>query len=51
MQFSFARAQHRFGAPTLGQHNAEVLAELGVGPDELARLADKGIVGDRMAGT
>jgi len=51
MQFSFARAQHRFGAPTLGQHNAEVLAELGVGPDELARLADEGIVGDRMAGT
>lgn len=50
MQFSFARAQHRFGAPTLGQHNAEVLAELGVGPDELARLADEGIVGDRMAG-
>ena len=28
-EFSFAKAPHRFGPPTLGQHNAEVLAELG----------------------
>jgi len=49
MQFSFAKAAHRFGPPTLGQHNAEVLAELGVGPDELARLEAERIIGDRMA--
>ncbi|GMU77543.1 MAG: CoA transferase [Acidimicrobiia bacterium] len=51
MRFSFAAAPHRFGAPTLGQHNAEVLAELGVGRDELVALAADGIIGDRMAGT
>ena len=50
MRFSFAKASHRFGPPTLGQHNAEVLAELGVGPDELARLESDGIIGDQMAG-
>jgi crotonobetainyl-CoA:carnitine CoA-transferase CaiB-like acyl-CoA transferase len=50
VQFSFARSAHRFGAPTLGQHNAEVLAELGVGPEELERLRADGIVGERMAG-
>lgn len=49
MRFSFARSSHRFGPPTLGQHNAEVLAELGVGPDELARLESDGIIGDQMA--
>lgn len=51
MQFSFARQGHRFGPPTLGQHNAEVLADLGVTADELERLAAEGIIGDRMAGT
>ena len=50
MRFSFAKASHRFGPPTLGQHNAEVLAELGVGPEELARLESEGIIGDQMAG-
>jgi len=49
MQFSFTKVAHRFGPPTLGQHNAEVLAELGVGPEELARLEAEGIIGDRMA--
>jgi crotonobetainyl-CoA:carnitine CoA-transferase CaiB-like acyl-CoA transferase len=32
-------------APTLGQHTAEVLAELGVGPDELARLEAEHVIG------
>jgi len=50
MRFSFAAAPHRFGPPTLGQHNAEVLGELGVGPADLARLEADGIVGTRMAG-
>lgn len=51
MQCSFARQAHRSGPPRLGQHNAEVLADLGVSPAELARLADDRIIGDRMAGT
>ena len=51
MRFSFAKAPQRFGPPTLGQHNAEVLAELGVGADELARLSADRIVGDRIVGT
>jgi crotonobetainyl-CoA:carnitine CoA-transferase CaiB-like acyl-CoA transferase len=32
------------GPPTLGQHTAEVLAELGLGDDDQAALARKGIV-------
>lgn len=31
-------------APALGEHNTEVYGELGLGPDELARLAEKGVV-------
>jgi crotonobetainyl-CoA:carnitine CoA-transferase CaiB-like acyl-CoA transferase len=51
MRFSFAAAPHRSGPPTLGQHNAEVLGALGVGPADLARLEADGIIGTRMAGT
>jgi len=51
MAFSFADAPHRFGAPTLGQHNAEVLAEIGVDPGTLADLEAAGVVGTRMVGT
>jgi crotonobetainyl-CoA:carnitine CoA-transferase CaiB-like acyl-CoA transferase len=51
VQFSFARAAHRFGPPALGQHNAEVLAELGVGPEEMERLRADAVIGDRMVGT
>jgi alpha-methylacyl-CoA racemase len=31
-------------APRLGEHNEAVLAELGIEPDELARLAADGVV-------
>lgn len=51
MRFSFARDAHRGGPPTLGQHNAEVLAELGVGPAERERLEVEGVIGTRMVGT
>ncbi len=37
-------------SPVLGQHNAEVLGELGIGPDELTRLEADGIIGNRPAG-
>jgi crotonobetainyl-CoA:carnitine CoA-transferase CaiB-like acyl-CoA transferase len=37
-------------APTLGQHNYEVLAGLlGIGPVQLQALADAGIIGERLA--
>jgi hypothetical protein len=37
-------------APTLGQHNHEVLeADLGLDDGELERLADAGVVGTRPA--
>lgn len=32
------------GAPTLGQHNAEVLAELGYAPSDIARLRSEGVI-------
>ncbi|MGI8795121.1 MAG: CoA transferase [Acidimicrobiia bacterium] len=34
-------------APMLGQHNDEVLREIGVSDDELARLRAEGVIGDR----
>ncbi|HSO96852.1 MAG TPA: CoA transferase [Acidimicrobiia bacterium] len=48
MRFSFSPAQHRTGAPTMGQHNDEILAELGVSGPDRARLAREGIIGDRL---
>ena len=42
---------HTRPAPTLGQHNAEVLGqELGIGADKLAELEREGVVGTRPAG-
>jgi crotonobetainyl-CoA:carnitine CoA-transferase CaiB-like acyl-CoA transferase len=42
---------HRRPAPTLGQHNHEVLVELlGVGPEEYARLLSTDVIGTRLLG-
>jgi crotonobetainyl-CoA:carnitine CoA-transferase CaiB-like acyl-CoA transferase len=40
---------HRFTAPTLGQHNEEILVgELGLGPDVLQSLRERGLVGEQL---
>ena len=36
-------------APLLGQHNHEVLAELGLTDDEIAELEAEGVIGHRSA--
>ena len=51
--FRFASVERwiRWPAPTLGQHNAEVLQEvLGCTDDELAALEDAKVIGDWPAG-
>jgi crotonobetainyl-CoA:carnitine CoA-transferase CaiB-like acyl-CoA transferase len=50
MRFSFAEHGHRWGPPTLGEHNAAVLSErLGLSPAEIDGLVADGLIGDRMA--
>jgi crotonobetainyl-CoA:carnitine CoA-transferase CaiB-like acyl-CoA transferase len=44
LQFSGAEPRRLALAPRLGEHNAEVFAELGLGPDELARLSEAGVI-------
>jgi crotonobetainyl-CoA:carnitine CoA-transferase CaiB-like acyl-CoA transferase len=39
-----ARAELRFAPPLLGEHTDAVLAELGYGSDDIARLRDDGAV-------
>jgi crotonobetainyl-CoA:carnitine CoA-transferase CaiB-like acyl-CoA transferase len=50
LRFSFGPAPHyRASAPTLGQHNDEILGgELGLSTEELADLREKQIIGERM---
>jgi crotonobetainyl-CoA:carnitine CoA-transferase CaiB-like acyl-CoA transferase len=52
MRFSFTSEQHRAGAPTMGEHNAEILGrELGLSDTDLDRLTRDGVIGDRMPGS
>jgi len=49
VQFSFVSEHHRRGAPTLGEHNHEILTgELGLSDEEVEVLARDGVIGDRM---
>ena len=48
---SWSGPVHRRPAPTLGQHNSEVLGhELGIGADKLAELERESVIGTRPAG-
>ena len=38
----------RRGAPTLGEHNAEVLARIGIEPARLASLTSSGVIGTEI---
>jgi CoA:oxalate CoA-transferase len=44
LRFSGAEPRARALAPALGEHNAEVYAELGLGPEELVALAARDVV-------
>lgn len=44
-RFAGTPAEHRFGAPTLGQHTAEILREAGLDEVEIASLREAGAVG------
>ena len=49
MRFSTSPVQHGRGAPTLGQHNEEVLGgEFGLDPSEIDALRTAGVIGDRL---
>lgn len=39
---------HRMPAPTLGQHNDEVLTELGLTTARIADLRERGVIGERL---
>jgi len=39
----------RMPAPTLGQHNSEVLYELGFSADDITALEQQGVIGDELA--
>jgi len=44
VKLSATPAAYRLPPPTLGQHTAEVLGELGYGPEEVERLREDGVV-------
>src|SRR5690606_22112327 len=43
-KFSASPAEVRFGAPLVGQHSTEVLAELGYDQETIASLLDAGVI-------
>lgn len=43
------RSFHRHPAPLLGEHNTEILRELGLSDEEIAALADDGVIGTAPA--
>ena len=50
MRFSAGPNQfHRNPAPLLGQHNHELLAEIGLSDDEVAELEAQGVIGQAPA--
>ncbi len=53
MPFRFAHVSRwlRAASPTLGQHNDEVLAEIGVGEGERETLRAHAVIGERLVGT
>jgi crotonobetainyl-CoA:carnitine CoA-transferase CaiB-like acyl-CoA transferase len=52
LPFRFSRVQSwlRSPAPTLGEHNDVVLADIGLTPDAIGQLRRAGIVGERLVG-
>jgi crotonobetainyl-CoA:carnitine CoA-transferase CaiB-like acyl-CoA transferase len=44
LRFSDTDPRQRPLAPQLGEHNREIYAEIGLGPQELAQLAEKGVI-------
>jgi crotonobetainyl-CoA:carnitine CoA-transferase CaiB-like acyl-CoA transferase len=53
LPFRFSRVDHwlRSPAPTLGQHNTEVLSEIGLAPPAIDELRRAGIVGETLRGS
>jgi crotonobetainyl-CoA:carnitine CoA-transferase CaiB-like acyl-CoA transferase len=53
LPFRFSRVDHwlRSPAPTLGQHNTEVLSEIGLTPSAIDELRRRGIVGETLRGS
>jgi crotonobetainyl-CoA:carnitine CoA-transferase CaiB-like acyl-CoA transferase len=53
LPFRFSRVDHwlRSPAPTLGQHNTEVLSEIGLAPAAIEDLRRTGIVGETLRGS
>ena len=53
LPFRYSRVERwlRSPAPTLGQHNDAILAELGLTPGAIDRLRRAGIVGETLPGT